>query len=208
MAERTAREFERHVTSPRRKSREHGIRLNIGEKMKKNSLRKAAKVILSMLLLAALFAFGAYFYLREKFGEAPSAEEEAVYARLDCYENGRFQSPQEIVFDFGKVSGGRSSVLRFFTKSPNAPDNPLPKVTLNKSSFSAQPSDYALYWLGHSSAILELDGKRLLFDPVFSNAAPLPFMVRRYDNAPVKREDLPDMDYIVITHNHYEHLEK
>jgi L-ascorbate metabolism protein UlaG (beta-lactamase superfamily) len=99
-------------------------------------------------------------------------------------------------------------VLRFFTKSPNAPDKPLPKVTLNKSSFPVQPSDYALYWLGHSSAILELDGKRLLFDPVFGNAAPLPFMVRRYDSAPIKREDLPDMDYIVITHNHYDHLEK
>jgi L-ascorbate metabolism protein UlaG (beta-lactamase superfamily) len=65
-----------------------------------------------------------------------------------------------------------------------------------------------LYWLGHSSAILELGGKRLLIDPVFDNAAPVPFMVRRYDEAPMKREDLPDVDYIVITHNHYDHLEK
>jgi L-ascorbate metabolism protein UlaG (beta-lactamase superfamily) len=79
---------------------------------------------------------------------------------------------------------------------------------LDKSSFTDPPSDYALYWLGHSSAILELGGKRILFDPVFGNAAPIPFMVSRYDEAPIKREELPAVDYIVITHNHYDHLEK
>jgi L-ascorbate metabolism protein UlaG (beta-lactamase superfamily) len=161
-----------------------------------------------MLFLLALFALSAYFYLRREFGETPSAEEEAAYAKLGYYSNGHFQSPQEIVFDIDKVSGGVTSVLRFFTKSQNAPDRPLPKIMLNKSSFPAQPSDYALYWLGHSAAILELDGKRLLFDPVLGNAAPLPFMVRRYDEVPIKREELPTVDYIVITHNHYDHLEK
>ncbi|GHV37858.1 hydrolase [Synergistales bacterium] len=161
-----------------------------------------------MLLLLSLLALLAYFYLRGEFGEAPSAEEEAAYARLDYYRNGSFQSPEEVVFYFDKVSGGNTSVLRFFTKSQNAPDKPLPKVMLDKSSFPSKPSDYALYWLGHSAAILELNGKRLLIDPVLGNAAPLPFMVRRYDEAPIKREELPDIDYIVITHNHYDHLEK
>ncbi|MDR1621531.1 MAG: MBL fold metallo-hydrolase [Synergistaceae bacterium] len=159
-----------------------------------------------MLLALTFLAFAAYLHLRGKFGEAPSLEEEAAYARLDYYKDGRFQSPQEVIFDFDKVSGGGRSVLRFFTKSRNAPDKPLPKILLDKSSFSDPPSDYVLYWLGHSAAILELDGKRLLFDPVFSNAAPLPFMVPRYSEAPIKREDLPAVDYIVITHNHYDHL--
>ncbi|MDR1874201.1 MAG: MBL fold metallo-hydrolase, partial [Synergistaceae bacterium] len=165
-------------------------------------------MILCMLFLLAILALSVYFYLRGEFGKAPSAEEEAAYAKLGYYKNGAFQSPEAIVFDFDRVSGGRTSVLRFFTKSRNAPDGPLPKVMLNKSSFPTRPSDYALYWLGHSAAILELDGKRLLFDPVLGNAAPLPFMARRYDEAPIKREDLPDVDYIVITHNHYDHLEK
>ena len=175
---------------------------------KKNILGKTVKVILGMLFLTAFLALGAYFLLKEEFGEAPSAEEEASYARLDYYRDGRFRSPREIVFDFGKVSGGRSSVWRFFMRSPNAPDKPLPKVMLDRASFSVRPAGYALYWLGHSSAVLELGGKRLLFDPVLGNAAPLPFMVRRYDEAPIRREELPDADYIVITHTHYDHLEK
>jgi L-ascorbate metabolism protein UlaG (beta-lactamase superfamily) len=174
----------------------------------KRTLRKILKIVLCVLFLLALFAFGAYLYLRGEFGGTPSLEEETAYARLDYYKDGHFQSPREVVFDFGKVSGGRQSALRFFLKSPNAPDKPLPKILLDKSSFSDPPSDYVLYWLGHSAAILELDGKRLLFDPVFGNGAPLPFMVPRYDEAPIKREDLPAVDYIVITHNHYDHLEK
>jgi hypothetical protein len=40
--------------------------------------------------------------------------------------------------------------------------------------------------------------KGLLFDPVLGNAAPLPFMVRRYDEPPIKREDLPDFDYYIL----------
>jgi len=175
----------------------------------KRTLKKILTIILYAMLLLAIFAFAVYFHLNGEFGALPSAEEEAAYAQLNYYKDGLFQSPLKTGFNADKVSGsGRRNVFRFFFRSPNAPDKPLPMVMLDKSSFSDPPSDYALYWLGHSSAILELDGKRLLFDPVFDNAAPLPFMAQRYDKAPIKREDLPAVDYIVITHNHYDHMEK
>lgn len=166
------------------------------------------KAILYLMLLGVLFALAAYVYFQREFGNAPSAEEQAAYAGLDCYRDGHFQSPREIAFYFDRVPGGIASPLGFFFKSRNAPDKALPKVALDRSSFSESPSDYAIYWLGHSSAIMELDGKRLLFDPVFDNAAPLPFMVPRYDEPPIGRSDLPPVDYIVLTHNHYDHLEK
>lgn len=144
----------------------------------------------------ALLAGAAYLHLRAEFGELPSADEEAAYGKLGYYRDGRFTSPQEVVFYRDRMPGGRTGFLRFFMRSPNAPGKPLPKVLLDRGSFPGRPSDYALYWLGHSSAILELDGKRLLFDPVFGNAAPLPFMVPRYDAAPLAREELPPLDYI------------
>ena len=171
-------------------------------------MKKTARSILYLLLLGTLLAVAAYFSLRGEFGEVPSAREEASYAALGYYRDGRFRSPREVVFHRDRMPGGRMGFLRFFARSPNAPEGPLPKVALDGDSFPETPSDYALYWLGHSSAILELDGKRLLFDPVFGNAAPLPFMVPRYDAAPVAREELPPLDYIVVTHNHYDHLER
>ena len=95
----------------------------------------------------------------------------------------------------------------FFTKSPHSPTEELPKVVLKKTDFSTEPSAYALYWLGHSSAILELDGVRVLIDPVLENAAPLPGIVSRYTASPIKRKELPDVDVVLITHDHYDHLE-
>lgn len=96
---------------------------------------------------------------------------------------------------------------RFFKKSPHAPARELPKVVLKKTDFAANPSAYALYWFGHSSVLLELDGVRILIDPVLENAAPLPGVVPRYTTSPIKREELPHVDAVLITHDHYDHLE-
>ncbi|MDR2032706.1 MAG: MBL fold metallo-hydrolase, partial [Azoarcus sp.] len=65
----------------------------------------------------------------------------------------------------------------------------------------------AAYWLGHSSLIVELEGKRLLIDPVFGNAAPIPGIMGRYGAPPLARDQLPPLDYVLITHDHYDHLE-
>ncbi|WP_225986499.1 MBL fold metallo-hydrolase [Rufibacter sp. LB8] len=97
--------------------------------------------------------------------------------------------------------------MRFFKTSPNAPTAELPRKALTKKDFPAEPSSYATYWLGHSTAIIELDGKRILIDPVFENAGPLPIIARRMSPAPLQREELPAIDVVMITHDHYDHLE-
>lgn len=60
-----------------------------------------------------------------------------------------------------------------------------------------------LYWLGHSSAILELDGVRILIDPVLENASPFPGIAGRYTDSPIKREELPDVDIVLLSHDRY-----
>lgn len=131
----------------------------------------------------------------------------ADYNKLSYYKNGRFVSPKSLSHTFKRdeVSNEKFSFLRLFFKSKNAPKDKLPTV---KPTFTEVPSDFAIFWLGHSNTILELDGKRIIIDPVFDNAAPIPFVVSRYVDLPIKRKDLPNIDYVVITHNHYDHLER
>lgn len=66
-----------------------------------------------------------------------------------------------------------------------------------------------LVWFGHSSYYLQLDGTRFLVDPVFSDyASPIPGMVKAF--AGTNRysvDDLPQIDYLLITHDHYDHLD-
>lgn len=168
------------------------------------------KTALLKTLLALLVLFiAAGLYIRREIGRTPSKEELTSYEKLSYFKDGAFQSPQPLVYDFNNVRNGNGGgFARFLTQSRFAPGKPLPKIMLDKNSFAQQPAAFAVYWLGHSAAIMELDGKRIIFDPVLGNAAPIPFAVPRYDDAPVKRKDLPEADYIVISHNHYDHLER
>ncbi|MDR2261103.1 MAG: MBL fold metallo-hydrolase [Azoarcus sp.] len=179
--------------------------------MAKKTVRRA----LVSLALVALLAVAAGCHVMQAIGDTPSGEEIAAYEKLPYYRDGQFQSPVPLIHPGRSSARGLSGLPRFAWRhlsraiagSPNAPVAPLPKAALDKSSFSAAPAALAAYWLGHSSLIIELEGKRLLVDPVFGNAAPVPGIMRRYTSAPLAREHLPPLDYVLLTHDHYDHLE-
>lgn len=61
-----------------------------------------------------------------------------------------------------------------------------------------------LVWLGHSSFYIVIDGKRIMFDPIFGS---IPF-VKRKSKLPAKPSIFKDIDYIMISHDHFDHLDK
>ena len=177
------------------------------ETMKMN--RKKRKILLfssAGLGLAGLLAGGTACSLSRQFGTLPDSAEQARFETLDNYADGRFRNREPVMIRMKKGSM-ITGLFRFLFTSENAPDFPLPQVELSPASFTEKPAPFAFYWLGHSSLIFELDGVRFMTDPVFGNAAPLPGIVRRYCEAPLKREDLPPLDFIIISHDHYDHLE-
>ncbi len=161
-------------------------------------------VVLAFLIIATYVGFDLY----SKIGSSPSSEQLKEFEKLSYFKDGEFQSLLPITYEPEKVRNGPAGFVRFFTTSRFAPKHSLPKVVLDKESFSSTPEEFAIFWLGHSSAIMDIKGKRVIFDPVLDNAAPLSFAVPRFDISPIKREDLPKVDFVVITHNHYDHLEK
>ena len=91
------------------------------------------------------------------------------------------------------------------------PSNPLPIVPLSKADFSNPPSEeLRLAWLGHSSVLIEFEGKRYLIDPMFSQRASFVqwFGPKRFHPAPLNAENVPDLDAVIISHDHYDHLDK
>lgn len=171
--------------------------------------KKKKMLIISGVVVVLLISIITQHVLNE-MGSIPSADERnRLYGHLSYYntETSEFVSPDEVTYFPERTTGGSSGFSRFFSKSSNAPKEQLPTVKLTKADFTAVPSSYALYWLGHSSAIIELDGLRILVDPVLQNAAPFPGIVQRYVESPIKREELPDVDVVLISHDHYDHLE-
>lgn len=71
------------------------------------------------------------------------------------------------------------------------------------------PDKDILVWFGHSSYFIQADGKWILVDPVFNDSAsPLPYSVKSFGGSDVyTTEDIPKIDYLFISHDHWDHLD-
>jgi L-ascorbate metabolism protein UlaG (beta-lactamase superfamily) len=90
------------------------------------------------------------------------------------------------------------------------PPQPLPVVAVDKAALAAAPpaSGLRAFWIGHASTYVEIDGLRLLLDPVFAErVSPLPVGPGRFHAPPIPLADLPPIDAVLISHDHYDHLD-
>ena len=99
-------------------------------------------------------------------------------------------------------------IREFMNKNKDTvPPGVLPsvKTDLNKLN-SSRP---VIVWFGHSSYLIRIENKNFLIDPVFSgNASPLSFMIKAFPGSNIyKPEDMPAIDYLILTHDHYDHLD-
>jgi L-ascorbate metabolism protein UlaG (beta-lactamase superfamily) len=101
--------------------------------------------------------------------------------------------------------------LYLSNKEERVPKRPLGPFRTDPSLYAQPPeSGLRVTWMGHSSTLLELDGLRILIDPVWDvRASPVRWAgPRRFFEAPLKLADLPKIDVILISHDHYDHLGK
>ena len=88
------------------------------------------------------------------------------------------------------------------------PAGKLPEVRPDIARFLEPSDDLKVIWFGHSSFLLNMDNKVILVDPVFSEAAsPVSFMVQRFQKPVLELKELPKIDYLLISHDHYDHLD-
>ena len=80
----------------------------------------------------------------------------------------------------------------------------------SSTSLKTANADAFLQWVGHSTFLIQCDGKNILTDPMWSNrASPFCFLgPKRHQQPGISIEALPPIDYILISHNHYDHLDE
>jgi len=140
-------------------------------------------------------------------GRLPSGKHKEKIQRSPNYKNGAFQNLSPTPMKPEDISYWKMT-KEFFKKHPNAkPSGKIPfvKTDLHK----LQSIEPVIVWFGHSSYLIRIENKNFLIDPVFSgSAAPVSFMVKAFPGSnEYKAEDMPAIDYLILTHDHYDHLD-
>ncbi|MBK5362151.1 MBL fold metallo-hydrolase [Bacillus sp. TH50] len=113
------------------------------------------------------------------------------------------QIPTDVSFNPKDIIGLMTDYFKMKTKL--RPVKNLPIVLSNKNNESLE----SVTWFGHSASLLKIEGKKLLLDPMFGDASsPFPvFNSKRYSGAfSLEHDELQEIDAIIISHNHYDHL--
>ncbi|MFY8350841.1 MBL fold metallo-hydrolase [Pseudoalteromonas sp. SSM20] len=127
------------------------------------------------------------------------------------YKNGKFYNAEKMAPNSARKMA--EIFLRYFTekKQHAFPSQALPLQTVTRVQLDALSND-AIHTikLGHSSILLKVHGEFWLLDPVFAQrASPFSFMgPKRFQPTPISLEELPPIDKVLISHNHYDHLDK
>jgi L-ascorbate metabolism protein UlaG (beta-lactamase superfamily) len=143
------------------------------------------------------------------FGGCVSGERLERAKRSPHYRGGRFRN---LVPTKTLLPGSVGATLRnqFLGSEIRVPQRPIPIARPGRGAFDVPPaSGLRATWMGHATVLIEIDGRRILTDPVWSDRASPSTLLgpKRFFPPPVPLVDLPPIDAAVISHDHYDHLD-
>jgi len=145
------------------------------------------------------------------FGRNPTANQ----IQSSNFKNLTFQnqpvSPRKVYLEGHQQKNTWQIAFDFFVKKKPEnvrPLNPLPSIKHNLNTINADQTP-CVVWMGHSSYFIKYKQTTFLVDPVMSGyAAPFPFAIQAFAGADIySYNDIPQIDYLIITHDHYDHLD-
>ncbi|MEO1625070.1 MAG: MBL fold metallo-hydrolase [Bacteroidota bacterium] len=165
----------------------------------------AGILVIVVVLLVALFV-----NLSPQFGGKASKAQQAAYANSDNFKDGAF-------INIGGVKSEMSmgdmlkAIAGMFKTIPNAmPSWRIPVQKIDSVAIADYKDTTRLVWFGHSAFLVQINGKTILIDPMLGNVpAPHPLLggKRFAKELPITVERLPNIDVVLISHDHYDHLD-
>jgi L-ascorbate metabolism protein UlaG (beta-lactamase superfamily) len=146
----------------------------------------------------------------KQFGGKITKEHTAQYQQSPNWKKGKFQNIEEtsLHISLSKMPG---IIYRQFTgKAEREPSQPLPILPFDNQSFLQTNDTPKMIWYGHSVLLLRINDKTILIDPMLGpNASPIgPVTTRRFsENTLDLIDNFPEIDLLLLTHDHYDHLD-
>lgn len=163
-------------------------------------------MILIFILIGV--SLGIYLFLNQAiFGKLPSGKRLERILNSKNYQNGSFKN-LSVTPDLAPDASYWKILKMYMNKPKDAePKFDLPSVKTDLKNLDTEHTQ--IVWFGHSSYLLKTNGIHILVDPVFSgNASPVSFFAKSYKGANTYQiEDFPEIDIVLLTHDHYDHLD-
>ncbi len=180
-----------------------------GYQAKKTMLKIAKRIMTVLLTVIVVLGVGVYGYTRQAiFGKSPAGQRLERIKASPNYSGGQFRN----IHDTPQITEGYTMfgvMLEFlFAKRERLkPDGSIPSKKTDLLRLSKEKD--VLVWFGHSSYFMQLDGKTFLVDPVFGErVSPIPVGSKAFEGSNrYTAEDMPEIDYLFITHDHYDHAD-
>jgi len=161
------------------------------------------------LSIIAILSIAVYSFMQQpKFGKLPGGERLETIKKSPNYRGGKFKNLRHTP----DLTEGETilSVLWDFliTKKPRL--KPIDNIPSTKTDLlKLDPSKDILVWFGHSSYFIQIDGKKILVDPVLSGSvSPISYISKAFKGTdPYTTDDIPEIDYLFITHDHWDHID-
>ena len=171
--------------------------------------RRLRGMLITLLAVALCLLLGACAILGQaKFGKNPQGERLERVQASPNYKDGEFHN----TVPTATLVEGQSTLKiiwkgLFASSAGLRPQQPLPTVKLDLATLDATQD--TVVWLGHSSYYIQLAGKRILVDPIFSShGSPFSFFNKTFPGTDLyTAADMPSIDVLIITHDHWDHLD-
>lgn len=168
--------------------------------------------MVTAIIFSIIFALGnaGVLFLSQKcFGRLPQGERLERIKQSPNYDGKQFKSLDStvnIVYEKSKLQVWKEFLFGDGTNVQLAPDDSLQVI---RTDLKSLPKDKDwLVWFGHSSYLMNLSGKTFLVDPILYAGSPVSFVNKMFKGTDVyKPKDFPDIDYLVISHDHWDHLD-
>jgi len=146
----------------------------------------------------------------KQFGGKVTKEWKQQYEQSDNWRKGSFQNLTETPLSISFTDFPKVIYKQLTNRKGREPEHPLPVISFDKKSFLAPSPKSKFIWYGHSVVLMRIEGKTLLIDPMLGpDTTPIaPVPTKRFsENTLDLIDDFPEIDLLLMTHDHYDHLD-
>ena len=175
----------------------------------KKILKMIGWIVVSLVLILVM-GIALFVNISPEFGGSASKEKQLVYAKSENFSEGKFVNKEDVNLDMS-FSTLVKMIQEYMKSHPNTvPENAISVSKLDSLSIVQNQTKTKMVWFGHSTFLLEIGKHNILIDPMFGNVpAPHPMLgAKRFSTElPIEIENLPQIDAVILSHDHYDHLD-